>query len=103
MWEAWRHRWRGGRDPRQARFLTLASLRWVFRHRAYTPWYLVRYARLLRFRLRNPPPPPPGALARSARLLPSRLATPPVVRRGMVFLGKRVELPARPGYGRLEI
>ena len=65
----------------QARFLTLASLRWVLRHRAYTPWYLVRYARLLRFRLANPH----------------------VVLRGMVFLGKRVELHARPGYGRLEI
>src|SRR4051812_48165717 len=76
-----RDRWRGGRDPRQARFLTLASLRWVLRHRAYTPWYLVRYARLLRFRLANPH----------------------VVLRGMVFLGKRVELHARPGYGRLEI
>src|SRR6185312_13972794 len=55
MWGApLRDRWRGGRDPRQARFLTLASLRWVIRHRAYTPWYLVRYARLLRFRLANP-------------------------------------------------
>jgi acetyltransferase-like isoleucine patch superfamily enzyme len=69
------------RDPRQARFLTLASLRWVLRHRAYTPWYLVRYWRLLRFRLANPH----------------------VVLRGMVFLGKRVELEARPGFGRLEI
>ena len=76
-----RDRWRGGRDPRQARFLTIASLRWVIRHRAWTPWYLVRYARLLRFRLANPH----------------------VVLRGMVFLGKRVELHARPGYGRLEI
>ena len=54
MWGApVRDRWRGRRDPRQARFLTLASLRWVLRHRAYTPWYLVRYARLLRFRLAN--------------------------------------------------
>ncbi len=71
----------GRRDPRQARFLTPASLRWVVRHRAFTPWYLVRYARLLRFRLANPH----------------------IVLRGMVFLGKRVELHARPGYGRLEI
>ena len=55
MWGApLRDRWRGDRDPRQARFLTLASLRWVIRHRAFTPWYLVRYARLLRFRLANP-------------------------------------------------
>jgi acetyltransferase-like isoleucine patch superfamily enzyme len=84
MWGApLRHRWEraGWRDPRQARFLTLASLRWVLRNRAYTPWYLVRYWRLLRFRLANPH----------------------VVLRGMVFLGKRVELHARPGYGRLEI
>src|SRR4029079_16780479 len=61
-----RDRWRGGRDQRQARFLTLASLRWVIRHRAYTPWYLVRYAPLLGFRLAHPPVPralpPPAAL-----------------------------------------
>ncbi len=78
-----RDRWgrAGRRDPQQARFLTLASLRWVIRHRAWTPWYLVRYARLLRFRMANPH----------------------VVLRGMVFLGKRVELHARPGFGRLEI
>ena len=77
MWGApLRDRWRlRRRDPRQARFLTLASLRWVLRNRAYTPWYLVRYWRLLRFRLANPH----------------------VVLRGMVFLGKRVELHARPG------
>jgi acetyltransferase-like isoleucine patch superfamily enzyme len=71
----------GGRHPRQARFLTLASLRWVLRHRAWTPWYLVRYWRLLRFRAANPH----------------------VILNGMVFLGRRVELHARPGYGRLEI
>lgn len=71
----------GRRDPRQARFLTVASLRWALRNRAFTPWYLVRYARLLRL----------------------RIAHPHVVLRGMVFLGKRVELHARAGYGRLEI
>jgi acetyltransferase-like isoleucine patch superfamily enzyme len=78
-----RDRWgrAGRRDPQQARFLTMASLRWVLRNRAYTPWYLVRYARLLKFRLANPH----------------------VVLRGMVFLGKRVELHARAGYGRLEV
>jgi acetyltransferase-like isoleucine patch superfamily enzyme len=59
----------------------MASLRWMIRHRAWTPWYLVRYIRLARFRLANPH----------------------VVLRGMVFLGRRVELHARPGYGRLEI
>ena len=82
MWGApLRARWSIRRDPRQARFLTIASLRWVIRHRAWTPWYLVRYARLLRFRLANPH----------------------VVLRGMVFLDRRVELYARPGFGRLEI
>jgi acetyltransferase-like isoleucine patch superfamily enzyme len=78
---AWAVRLRDGRDPRQARFLTRASWRWMVTHRAFTPWYLVRYARLLRLRLR----------------------APHVLLRGMVFLGRRVELSARPGYGRLEI
>lgn len=78
VWTKWR---RSRPDPVQARFLTLASLKWVLRHRAYTPWYLVRYWRLLRFRLANPH----------------------VVLRGMVFLGKNVELHCRPGFGRLEI
>jgi acetyltransferase-like isoleucine patch superfamily enzyme len=72
---------RTGRDPEQARFLTVASLKWMLRHRAYTPWYLVRYWRLLKFRLRNPH----------------------IVLRGMVFLGKKVDIHCRPGYGRLEI
>lgn len=74
-------RWRDGRDPRQARFLTRESWHWVVRTRAWTPWYLVRYARLLRL----------------------RLTAPHVVLSGMVFLGRDVELSARPGYGRLEI
>ncbi len=73
--------WRRARDPEQARFLTLDSLRWVLRNRAYTPWYLVRYWRLLRFRLANPH----------------------IVLRGMVFLGRNVEIHCRPGFGRLEI
>ncbi|MEU4803628.1 acyltransferase [Actinosynnema sp. NPDC023587] len=83
MWGApvWTRWGSARRDPAQARFLTLASLKWVLRHRAYTPWYLVRYWRLLRFRLANPH----------------------VVLRGMVFLGKNVDLHCRPGYGRLEI
>jgi len=72
---------RSRRDPAQARFLTMASLRWMLRHRAYTPWYLVRYWRLLKFRLANPH----------------------IVLRGMVFLGKKVDIHCRPGYGRLEI
>jgi len=67
------------RDPRQARYLTLASLRWVVRHRAWTPFYLVRYWRLLLLRLRHPE----------------------VVTEGMVFLGRRVEIEGRRGYGRV--
>jgi acetyltransferase-like isoleucine patch superfamily enzyme len=81
MWQSWRHRWRSGRDPRQARFVTLAGLRWMLRHRAYTSWYLIRYWRLLILRLRRPD----------------------VVLEGMVFLGRKVRLQARPGYGRLII
>jgi len=66
---------------RQARFLTPASLRWVLRHRAWTPWYLVRYWRFALFKLRNPH----------------------VVTEGFVFLGRNVTLEARRGYGRLII
>lgn len=69
------------RDPRQARFLTWASLRWVVRHRAWTPWYLARYWRFFWFRVRNPH----------------------VITEGFVFLGKGVTLYARRGYGRLII
>ena len=84
MWGApFRTRWQGTRrgDPQQARFLTPDSLRWVLRNKAYTPWYLVRYYRLARFRLANPH----------------------VVLRGMVFLGKNVEIHSTPGLSRLEI
>lgn len=68
-------------DPHlhSVRFLTLTSLRWVFRHRAYTPWYLVRYWRFLRFKIANPH----------------------VITRGFVFMDRGVELYARRGYGRL--
>jgi acetyltransferase-like isoleucine patch superfamily enzyme len=76
---AWRVRLSQGRDPRQARYLTAQSLRWVIAHRAFTAGYLVRYARLAAFRLRNPH----------------------VVLEGMVFLGRGTTLYARPGYGRL--
>jgi acetyltransferase-like isoleucine patch superfamily enzyme len=69
------------RDPRQARYLTWASLRWVVRNRAWSWWYLVRYWRFLWWRLRNRH----------------------VVTEGFVFLGKRVELTARRGYGRLVV
>lgn len=67
------------RDPRQARFLTIASLRWIVRNRAWSWWYLVRYWRFFWFKIRNPH----------------------VITRGFVFLGKRVEVWARPGYGQL--
>lgn len=84
MWGAsFRSRWQGARrgDPQQVRFLTPDSLRWVLRNKAYTPWYLVRYYRLARFRLANPH----------------------VVLRGMVFLGKNVEMHSTPGLSRLEV
>ena len=64
---------------RSVRFLTAASLRWVLRNRAYTPWYLVRYWRFLVFKLRNPH----------------------VITTGFVFMDRGVELYARKGYGRL--
>ena len=75
-------RYSGRRDPRQVplrRFLSPASLRWVVRHRAWTPYHLVRYWRFLVFKLRHPD----------------------VVTEGMVYLGRRVEVSARPGYGRI--
>ncbi len=84
MWNApLRNRWRGrrSRDPQQARFLTRDSLRWVLANKAYTPWYLVRYYRLAKFKLANPH----------------------VVLRGMVFLGRNVEIHSTPELSRLEI
>jgi acetyltransferase-like isoleucine patch superfamily enzyme len=61
------------------RLLTVANLRWVLRHRAWTPYYLKRYWRFAIFRLRHPE----------------------VVTEGFVFLGRDVEVCVRPGYGRL--
>ncbi len=58
------------RDPRQARFLTLASLRWVWRQRAWTPYHLLRFWRFAVFRIRHPH----------------------VVTEGFVFLGRDVEI-----------
>ena len=69
------------RDPRQARFLTWDSLRWVVRNKAWNWWYLVRYWRFFWFKVKNPH----------------------VVTRGFIFLGRRVELYARKGYGQLVI
>jgi acetyltransferase-like isoleucine patch superfamily enzyme len=76
---AWALRLRTGRDPRQVRYLTRENLAWVVRHRAVTPWYLVRYARLARL----------------------RLTRPQVVTTGLVLLGRGVRVDARPGYGRV--
>lgn len=84
MWGApLRTRWRGSRrgEREQAKFLTPASLKWVLANKAYTPWYLVRYYRLAKFRMANPH----------------------VILRGMVFLGKRVEIHSTPDLSRLEI
>lgn len=53
----------------------------MVRNRAWTWWYLVRYWRFFWWRLRNPD----------------------VVTEGFVFLGRRVELSARTGYGRLVV
>ena len=59
----------------------MASLRWVLANKAYTPWYLVRYWRLLKFKLANPH----------------------IITRGMVFLGKGVEIQATPELSTMEI
>jgi acetyltransferase-like isoleucine patch superfamily enzyme len=66
-------------ELRSARFLTFASLRWILRHRAWTPWYVVRYWRFLVFKLRNPH----------------------IVTRGFVFLDRGAEIRCRRGYGRM--
>ncbi|MFI7064776.1 acyltransferase [Kribbella sp. NPDC050124] len=61
------------------RLLTAANLRWVVRHRAWTPYYLKRYWRFAWFKLRHPG----------------------VITEGFVFLGKNLEIVARPGHGRI--
>jgi acetyltransferase-like isoleucine patch superfamily enzyme len=61
------------------RLLTAANLRWVVRHRAWTPYYLKRYWRFAVFKLRHRH----------------------VITEGFVFLGKKLEIVARPGHGRL--
>lgn len=68
-------------DPelRSAHFVTLGSLRWMIRHRAYTRWHLVRYWRFFVFRLRHRH----------------------IIVRGMVFMDRGVEIYARRGYGRM--
>ena len=64
-----------------AGLLTWASLRWIVRHRAWSRFYLVRYWRMIKVRVRQPH----------------------IVLHGLVFLGKGVRLEAREGFGRLEI
>jgi acetyltransferase-like isoleucine patch superfamily enzyme len=66
-------------ELRSAKFFTVSSLRWIIRHRAFTPWYLVRYWRFVVFRLRNRH----------------------IVARGLVFMDRGVEIYARRGYGRI--
>ena len=61
------------------RLLTAANLSWVVRHRAWTPYYLKRYWRFAWFKLRHPQ----------------------VITEGFVFLGKKLEVVARPGHGRI--
>ena len=58
------------RPPAGTRFLTLDSLRWIIRNRAWSWWYLVRYWRFFWFKVRNPH----------------------VITTGFVFLGRRVEV-----------
>src|SRR3954464_11307017 len=61
------------------RLLSVANLRWVVRHRAWTPYYLKRYWRLGWFKL------PPRQ----------------VITEGFVFLAKNLEIVARRGHGRI--
>ena len=68
-------------EPPKTRFLTWRSLRWVWRNRAFTPWYLVRYWRFFLFKVRNRH----------------------IVTDGFIFLGKGVELYCRKGFGRMRI
>jgi acetyltransferase-like isoleucine patch superfamily enzyme len=67
---------------RPARFVTLDSLRWVLRHRAWTAWYLVRYWRFALLKLRT---------WRHGN----------VITQGLVFLGRGVQIRARPGHARI--
>ncbi|GAA1572441.1 hypothetical protein GCM10009804_31030 [Kribbella hippodromi] len=61
------------------RLLSVPNLRWVVRHRAWSPYYLKRYWRFAWFKLRHPQ----------------------VITEGFVFLGKHLEIVARPGHGRI--
>lgn len=66
---------------RTPRFVTVTTLWWLVRNRAWRPYYLVRYLRFVRLRLQHRH----------------------VIVRGFVFLDRGVEIYARKGYGRLVI
>jgi acetyltransferase-like isoleucine patch superfamily enzyme len=67
------------RPAEPSRLAGLASLRWVLRHHAYTPWYLIRYWRFAVFKLRNPH----------------------VITRGLVFFDRGARVHAQRGLGRV--
>lgn len=63
------------------RILRRSNLRWIIRNRAWTWWYLVRYARFVSFRIRHPD----------------------IECAGLLFLGRRVTIEQRRGHGRIRI
>lgn len=63
------------------RWWGLSTWRWIIRNRAWTWWYLVRYARFVRLRLTHRD----------------------VVLRGPLFLGKGVKFERRRGLGRITV
>lgn len=69
----------GSDDARSWRWWGAATWRWIIAHRAWSWWYLVRYARFLRLRVTHRD----------------------VVIRGPVFLGRGVRLERRKGFGRI--
>lgn len=64
------------------KILHFRNLMWIIRRRAWTPFYLVRYARFIRLRV---------------------FGSRDVMCLGFVFLGKGVELSVRKGFGRIVI
>ena len=68
-----------GVDGRPGLLDRLGWVGWVVRHRAWTPYHLVRMWRFAVFKVRHRH----------------------VVTEGFVFLGRHVEVRARPGYGRV--
>jgi acetyltransferase-like isoleucine patch superfamily enzyme len=64
------------------KILAMKNLKWIVRNRAWSPYYLVRYFRFVRFHV---------------------FGSRSVIFTGFVFLGRGVELSARKGYGRVVI